>query len=159
MRTAAAVVALTISVAQSALGEFEESGPSGLSHVETAGTPSGGVYSSARADVVGLPLDPKIAHEISRVRAHAPQLESSPVGLPILVKSERESGSIRGEVYSIVSQTFEAVRDELGNPSCYPPTNRMVDEGHDGEISEDSSPGPRRYDFIAMAFETRGVCG
>jgi hypothetical protein len=66
-----------------------------------------------------LPLDPKIAQEISRVRAHAPQLESSPVGLPILVKSERESGSIRREVYSIVSQPFEVVRDELGSPRAW----------------------------------------
>ena len=106
MRTVVGVVALTISVAQSALGEFEDARPFGLSHIEATGTPSGGGYSSARADVVGLPLDPNPAQESSRVRALAPQLESSPVGLPILVKSERESGSIRGEVYSIDSQAL-----------------------------------------------------
>ena len=105
-RTAVGVVALIISVAQSALGEFEQAGPFGLSHAEATGRPSGGTNSSPLAHVVGLPLDLKIAQEIARVRALAPQLESSPVGLPIVVKSEKKSGAIRVEVYSIVSQAL-----------------------------------------------------
>ncbi len=43
MRTAVGVAALIISVAKSALGEFEEAGPFGLSQVEATSTPSGGV--------------------------------------------------------------------------------------------------------------------
>jgi hypothetical protein len=45
------------------------------------------------------------------------QLERSPLRLPIHVESEETSGRLRGDVYSIVDQRFDAVRHALELPA------------------------------------------
>ncbi len=116
IRTAGVLVVLVVSVARGAMGELEEARSFGLPRVEATSVLTRSPLSPDRVGVNRVALDPEIAQKIARYRALAPQLESSAVGLPILVKSQQESWSFRGDVYTIVRQPFEVVRDELGNP-------------------------------------------